>query len=298
MSVRITQRMMTQHSLASLQLGLSRVAGSQDRLSSGKSITKPSDSPTGTNDAMRLRAAIAAGDQQVRNAQDGMSWLDDADSTLSSMFDSISRARDLIVQGSSTGSGTPDAREALAQELGQIRDGLLDSANSQHLGRPLFGGTTSGGAAYAQAADGTVSFVGDTNEVTRTIGDGVHIAVNVTGPATFGANGTDVFAVLGTAIDQLRTDPGSLSTSLTALDAVTGSMRTAQTDIGARYNRIETATTALSSRSLDNQASLSSVEDVDLAQAILDVQTQQTAYQVALGATAKVIQPSLLDFLR
>jgi flagellar hook-associated protein 3 FlgL len=46
------------------------------------------------------------------------------------------------------------------------------------------------------------------------------------------------------------------------------------------------------------KSSLSDVEDVDLAAATIDLQTQQVAYQAALAATGKTIQPSLLDFLR
>jgi flagellar hook-associated protein 3 FlgL len=291
---RITQRLMVQHSLISMQSGLNRLATSQERLSTGRNINRPSDSPTGTNDAMRLRAALAVGDQQARNAQDGMSWLDHADSTLRSMMDSVRRARDLVVQGASTGNAGQDAREALANELAQIRTGLIDEANTQHLGRPLFGGTTSGTLAYA--ADGT--YVGDANQVNRTVGDGVTVAVNTTGPAAFSAGGDDLFTVIDDAVTALRSDPGAVSGTLDRIDAVSDRMRTALADVGSRYNRVEAANNALAARALDNKASLSDVEDVDMAQAIMDVQVQEVAYQSALGATARVLQPSLMDFLR
>jgi flagellar hook-associated protein 3 FlgL len=291
---RITQRLMVQHSLVSMQSGLNRLATSQEKLSTGRNINRPSDSPTGTNDAMRLRAALAVGDQQARNAQDGMSWLDHADSTLRSMMDSVRRARDLVVQGASTGSAGQDAREALANELAQIRTGLIDQANTQHLGRPLFGGTTSGKLAYA--ADGT--YVGDANQVNRTVGDGVTVAVNTTGPAAFSAGGDDLFTVIDDAVTALRSDPGAVSGTLDRIDAVSDRMRTALADVGSRYNRVEAANNALVARALDNKASLSDVEDVDMAQAIMDVQVREVAYQSALGATARVLQPSLMDFLR
>ena len=44
--------------------------------------------------------------------------------------------------------------------------------------------------------------------------------------------------------------------------------------------------------------SLSEVEDIDLPKTIVDLQLQEVAYKAALGATARVVQPSLLDFLR
>ena len=293
-SARITQRQSVTTSLAALQLGMSRLARSQEKMSSGRNINRPSDSPTGTNDAMRLRAALAAKTQYSTNAQDGASWLGTADSTLTSMLDEVRRARDLVVQGASTGNSDPDAREALAQEVTQIRAGLLSESNTQYLGRPLFGGTTANTIAY----DSTGTYVGDGNDVNRTVGDGISIAVNVTGPKAFSSGSDSLFGVLDDIVNQLRTDPASLGTSLTRLDAVTGSMKTALSDVGARENRVDTAMSNLDSTTLDTKAALSNVEDVDIASATMDLQMQEVSYQASLAATARVIQPSLVDFLK
>ena len=75
-------------------------------------------------------------------------------------------------------------------------------------------------------------------------------------------------------------------------------MRTALADIGTRTNRIDAREASWQTSTLDNQKSLSDVENVDIASAIVDLQMQQVAYQSALGATSKVLQPTLLDFLR
>jgi flagellar hook-associated protein 3 FlgL len=291
---RITQRLITAHSLSALQTGLSRLSTTQEQLSTGRTINRPSDNPTGTNDAMRLRASLAAKGQYSRNAEDGTSWLNHADSTLTSMLGEVSRARDLILQGASDGNNDASSRQALATELTQIRAGLLDEANTQHLGRPLFGGTTAGSAAY----DSNGAFVGDTNDVNRTVGDGVTIPVNVTGPAAFSGGGTDLFSVLDDAISKLSSNSSAVTTNLDDLDAVAGSMRTALSTVGTRTNRIETATDILDSTTLDTKAALSDVENVDIASAIVDLQMQEVAYQASLGATSRVIQPSLMDFLK
>ena len=122
--------------------------------------------------------------------------------------------------------------------------------------------------------------------------------VNVTGPAAFSSGTDDLFTVLSDAIDQLQNDPAAVSGTLTRLDAVSGSMRNALADIGTRANRIDTAASALASSKLDHTKSLSDVENVDVAAAIVDLQMQEVAYQAALGATSRVLQPTLLDFLR
>ena len=291
---RITQRMMVQGSLTALQAGLGRLSDSQEKLSTGRQINRPSDDPTGTNEAMRLRAQLAADTQNARNAQDGLSWLGQTDSTLQSMLDSVARARDLMVQGASTGGSGPDARAAIAQELTQIRSGLISDANTQILGRPIFGGTTGGTAAY----DASGTFIGNGNAVNRTVSDGVSVQVNTTGPAVFSAGSDDLFSVLGDAITQLGSNPTALSGTLDRLDSVTEQMKSGLADVGTRYGRVQTAQDRLSSTSLDNQSALSDVENVDVAKAIVDLQMQQVAYQASLGATARVMQPSLLDFLK
>src|SRR5262245_60440744 len=101
-SSRYTQRLMVDRSLASLQAGLGRLARTQEQLHTGRVINRPSDSPTGTNAAMRLRAQTATQTQYSRNAEDGLGWLGQIDSTVTSMLTGVNRARDLALQGAST----------------------------------------------------------------------------------------------------------------------------------------------------------------------------------------------------
>jgi len=291
---RVTQRLMVERSLTALNTGMGRLARSQEQLSTGRLINRPSDSPTGTNDAMRLRAQIAADTQYTRNASDGLAVLGQTDSTMTTMLANVGRARDLLVQGASTGSSGPDARAALAAELTQVREALIGLANTEHMGRPIFAGTSSSPVAY----DATGGFVGDQFPIDRTVGEGIAVRVNLTGPEAFTAGADDLFGVLSTAITRLTAAPDQLGDSLTRLDAVAGQMRTALADVGTRYGRVERAMSTLTDTTLSNTASLSEVENVDIAKAVVDLQMQEVAYQAALGATARVIQPSLLDFLR
>jgi flagellar hook-associated protein 3 FlgL len=298
-TVRITQRLMVERSLTAMQTSASRLARSQEQLSTGRMINRPSDSPAGANSAMRLREDLSAGAQHARNASDGLAWLGRTDNTMTSMLDSTRRARDLVVRGASTGSTGPEARAALATELKQIRESLLSLANTQHLGRPLFGGTTGADTAFVTDGTGKVVFNGTTTDVVRTVGDGVRVAVNTAGTAAFGPDGGNVFDVLDEAIERLTVGPASdLGDSLEKLDTAMSRMRTALADVGTRYGRVESALASVNSSTIDTQAMLSEVENVDIAKAIVDLQMQEVAYQAALGATARVIQPSLLDFLR
>jgi flagellar hook-associated protein 3 FlgL len=299
---RVTQRMMSHQAFGGLQASLSRLAKVQEQLSTGRTINRPSDDPTGATTAMRVRSSLAETKQYVRNAEDAKGWLDQADSTLSSMTDQVRRARDLALQGANQGAMGPAAREALAVEVDQIRAGLISSANAQYLDRPIFGGVTTGRVAYTPA--GTVAdaaALGTGTGVVRTIAGGAQVRVDVEGPDVFGDDSANdsVFNHLAALSTALRAgDSVGINTAIGALTADEKRIVNAQADIGARANRVENARSIATYSELTLTNALSEVENVDLAKAAVDLELQEVAYQAALGATSRVIRPSLLDFLR
>ena len=299
---RVTQNMLGKRSFAGLQASMDRVATAQEQLTTGRVINRPSDDPTGATSAMRIRAALADKTQYLRNADDAEGWLDQIDTTLSAMSDQVRRARDIAIQGANSGTMGPESREALAVELDQIRAGLVNEANTQYLDRPVFGGVTSGSVAYTAAGKvADPAALGTGTGVVRTIAEGAKLRVDVEGPTAFGddsANDSvfDHLAALSTALRSA--DQTAISDAIDILAADQKRMINVRADIGARSNRVSNARSVVSDAQLTLQNTLSSVENVDLAKATIDLQLQNVAYQAALGATAKVIQPSLMDFLR
>src|SRR5215212_5089723 len=119
---RITEGTIHTRVLANLQRNIARGEKIQDQLSSGKQITRPSDSPTGTVSALQLRGEARASQQYARNADDGLGWLGTLDDTLSNVSARVISARDLVVRGLNQGGSDPSSNEALASEIDQIRD--------------------------------------------------------------------------------------------------------------------------------------------------------------------------------
>lgn len=294
-SFRVTERSLAATAINGLQHNLSRLGDLQQELSSGKLLSKASDSPTATVQAMQYRAQIQAQQQYSRNASDGLGWLSTLDTALTGSLSQIQRARDLTVQGMSTGGATSaQSASAYAAEIDSIRDSLLTTANTTYLGRPVFGGTTAGSTAF----DAYGTYVGDTGAVNRTVGDGVRIRVDASGPAVFGTGNTQLFKVLTDISSDLRANPSALSDDLTRLDTAMTTLQSQVSDIGARYNRVSQMKQVADTSTDSLKTQLSDVEDIDLPKTITDLQLQQTAYQAALSATSKVIQPSLLDYLK
>jgi flagellar hook-associated protein 3 FlgL len=292
-STRITERSLADSTMLGLQANLARLGALQQQLSSGKLISRPSDSPSGTIAAMQIRADLRQLQQHTRNADDGKGWLNTVDSALTGAVDLVHQVRGLALQGMSAGSADAPAREALAIEVDRLRESVLGLANTNYLNRPIFGGTVAGHAAFDQAG----SYVGDSGQVLRTVGTGIKVRVD-SPAATFGAGPSQLFSVLSQISTDLRSSPGALGSDIDRLDTTTGLMQAQLADVGARYNRLVQLGQAATDRTTDLQANLSDVEDIDLPKTIMELQLQQTAYQVALAAAAKVVQPSLQDFLR
>jgi flagellin-like hook-associated protein FlgL len=293
--VRVTQRAIALTSLQGLNRNLGAVGKLQEQLTSGRQINKPADSPTGTNRAMQTRSDQAATDQYKRNITDAKGWMEQTDSVLQTMLNQARRVRDLTVQGNSTGGLSPTSQQALATEVASLRDSLLALANTTNAGRPLFGGTTSGSAAY----NATGSYVGNaTLPIERRISDTEKLRIDLTGPEAFGPAGGDLFKVVGDIATDLTANPTALSGHLSALDGVMNTMMSAVAEVGARTNRIDRAASVNDDRVLTLTSRLADTENVDLPNTIMKLQMQQVGYEAALSATSKAIQPTLVDYLR
>lgn len=290
---RITQSSMGKQVVDNLTSSLTRLQKIQDQLSSGKRIGRPSDEPAGAVLSLRLRSSLDRNAQYARNLTDGKGWLDLADSSIQSASNQLTRARDLLVQGISSGSSS--SRNALSGEVVQIRNGLVQVANTRFQDRPIFAGT----AGTATAYDASGAYVGDSGSIERNVAPGITVRVNADASAVFGSGANSVFTLLGQAATHLAAgDTAALQSDLAAVDTALGRMNSALSDVGARANRLESLQSQNQSDEVNLKSTLSETEDVDITKTIMDLQLQQNAYQAALGATARVIQPSLIDFLR
>ena len=239
---------------------------------------------------------MRATQQHSRNANDGLGWLGTIQDKLGDASTSVIRVRDLTLQAMNQ-SNTDQSREAIAVEIDNIKATLIGEANSKFMGRPVFGGTTPGGEAY----DTTGKYVGNDGQTTRTVGPNAKVRIETTGPEAFGAENSpsQLFTVLTELSQNMRdNDMDKLGTGLQNLDKAHDLLKATLSDVGARYNRVTQMKQSAEDHLLSVSSQLSDIEDVDLPKAIMDLQIQQTSYQAALAATAKVIQPSLIDFLR
>ncbi len=292
--MRVTEGSSSRGALIGLQSQASKLAGLQSQLSSGQQITKPSDNPTGTVAAMQLRSQVKQNAQYQANGTDAIGWLTTVDTAYSSITSQLQQVRTLVLQGMNTGAGSASSNDALAQQVDAARANLMSLANSSYLGRPVFGGTTAGSVAF----DSTGSYVGDSGTVTRTVGPNTSVDLNTPGTTAFGANGSNLFDLMSSISNDLRTNPSALGGDLSALDTRQTAITSDQSLAGAKYSRIQSVQNTTSTNTIQLKSQLSDLQDIDLADMAVQVSSANAAYQAALATTAKISQTSLLDFLR
>lgn len=298
MSLRITQNSMNRTQLAGLNLSQGRLQQTQEELTTGKRLNRPSDDPVGTVQALRFRTEQSQLAQFGANITDGLSRLQASDDALSQANAMVQSIRSSVIQAAN-GTLGPGERKAIAEQVRGLREGLLQQANSQYAGQPLFGGTTPEDNAFD--VDGT--FQGNTLPVLRQVSDSPGDA----GQMNVGVNGQEAFddaLVKDTgALDKLAAaiesgDSEGIKDGLGDVDALRENISNVQSSVGVRSVRLA-ALEKLNGRQDDAATiALSKVEDTDFLKAAMDLSIQSNAYQAALSASAKIIQPSLMDFIR
>ncbi|GAV22537.1 flagellar hook-associated protein FlgL [Carboxydothermus pertinax] len=287
--MRITPGMLRDNLLYNLNRTLADMEKSQEMLSNGKALTKPSDDPVKLLRAMKYRSDITQGEQYQRNLDDGLNWLNTTDTALGELSDLLQRVKELTVYGANS-SLPQESLNSIAEEIRQIKEQVGVVANTQFAGKYIFGGTE----VDKQPWDGT-AWQGNNSGVYFEIGNNIKVQVNTLGSPLF----TDVINTLDQIINHLTAgNVSALSSDLGSLDNNLNSVLAARADVGARTNRLELMQNRLLAQLESEKELLSKTEDADIAATIIDLKNQENVYRSALAVGARILPPTLVDFLR
>jgi flagellar hook-associated protein 3 FlgL len=186
--MRISTNQIYTQNLRSISANQSALSETQDQLSTGKKLTKPSDDPVGAAKLIRITEELDKITQYNRNTNLLKSSLEQQETVLSSIKDSANRARVLSVQAGN-GIMTQDDKNAIASEMKQIRNEIFDLMNSQNSGGEyIFAGYQSQTQAfsYNYANPGNkFSFNGDTGTNIIRVSDSVTLKTSSSGQDIF-----------------------------------------------------------------------------------------------------------------
>jgi len=304
-AVRTTQRLLIDRVLADLSTQQRRILALQEQLSTGQIINRPSDGSLATRRAMDARSEIAKNEQYITNVSNLGPGLLETETSLATIVDVIQRTRELTLQGAS-GTNAQLQRDQIAIEVNQLLESLLVQSNFQSGGRFIFGGTVTRTEPFVETRDAaqeitSVNYVGNAETFRFEIQNGIQVAGNEPGSSVFtaaGAGGVDIFQTLIDIRDNLRTgDINALETRLEELASAQDQVSISTARVGATQNRVDRVVSNLEDINLQLLSVISDNIDADLAETIVELNAQSNALQASLDASARVIQPSLLNFL-
>jgi len=303
MGTRITPQILVDSVLADINRAQKRLAQTQRILATGKRINAPSDDPVGTARALGLRTAMSSINQFLENVRDATTFASESEASLRVVIDSLHRARELTISGA-TGTLNQEQRDIIALEINELLETAVDQANTESNNRHLFAGTRTRIPPFQTSLDPVsgeitaVSYVGNNERFSVEVSAGIMVSVNEPGDAMFQSI-QDTFQTLIGIRDDLRAgDTDSLSNvRLGEIDNAMTQLLNGTALFGAKMNRLDLVHERLEEQLLSFQTQLTETEDADFVETVVTLEAQQNAFEAALSAGARVIQPSLLDFI-
>lgn len=299
MGTRVTQSMLNSNMLFNLQKSNRQMEKYQEQFSSGRKISKPSDDPVTAVRGMVYRSALNDIDQYKRNIDDGVAWMTATDEALDEVTSVIQRVRELTVKGANGTNGDTD-RNAIAEEINQLKEHLGEIANSQIAGKYIFAGTDTKNPPYRTGANTSKEFVNDNQEMIEfQVGQTNNIQINVSGVNVFKNKEIgSIFDVLSNIVTDFSSSNTSTNDHLKELDNQLDNILKERSELGAKMNRMELSSSRVDGLEVSTTQMLSMEEDVDLSRLIIDLKAQENVQKAALSVGARIIQPTLVDFLR
>lgn len=288
--MRITNNVLVNNLKNNLSRNIRNMERTENQLATGKRISKPSEDPTGIVESLRLASRLRENRQFQENVGDASSWLSTTDEALGSLSTALTRAYELTIQGSN-GTLAPDDRAAVCAEMKQLIAEAGAIANTTHGDKYIFGGTNTTEEPY----DGT--WYDNEQYIYYEIGVGVEIPINITAKEVF--RDASLFGTLQNIVDHLdANDTGALSSDLAPLQKAMDQVLSCRSKAGASVNRLEMTKARLTEQELNFSNLQAEVDGVDPAKVIMELKNQENVYRASLAVGARVIMPTLVDFLR
>lgn len=294
--MRITQSMMQNNLLRNLFKSQKEMDKYFTQIYSGKKIRRPSEDPVVAMKGMGYRTELTEFEQYKRNVSGIWSWMDHADDALDKATKVMQRLEELAVQAANDPL-TEDERQSIQKEAEQLRDQMIDIANTSVNGRYIFHGTDMDVKPVNE--DGLLNnsgLEGRDKQVTIEVAKGIQIPVNIDPDMVFPG---ELFVDLNKFIENLENgDQSGINDSIATLNERTLNIVKGRAELGARMNRLELVEDRLEQQAIIAEDIMKKNEGVDFEEAVTNLLAQEVIHRAALSAGAKIIQPSLVDFLR
>jgi len=292
-----------------------------EQLGSGKKITNITDDPIAAVNIVNTNRQLGQIDTFNQNAQLAKEELDTLDDLMALADSYLTQAWDKAVQANNGTYGIPSLK-AIKVEIDEIAKTMVDLANTEFNDNFIFGGANTKLTPYEIDDNGNILYHGTTQDnpeyIRQTeVADGVFEVINTTGDKIFGwYNGEDDYSgvmgalrVLSNSLQEVidakeAKDPDAeaaaeakMSSTLDMFSKAQNEILTEQTKFGGVYNRLEMTESTLETNTENLTSYLSSLQDIDMAEAASKWMQAQYAYQASLQVAASSMNMSLLNYL-
>lgn len=295
---------------ATQQLGdvQGELAKTQEQLSTGKQIVKPSDSPDKASLVTRLESELARQANYQNTLKSVNTRLQSEETVLKNTSDVMVRIKELATQAAND-TLSPADRQSIALEISSLRDQILSLANSQDTnGNYLFSGSRVGSPAFGKNATGQIVYLGDESRMKVAVGDNRRMNLNMPGSDAFGKvirtdiNGSKTGVGFFQAIDDLanavkNSDHNNIQRGISEIDGLQQGVSDASAQIGTDMNVVDMQNSVLDEITLRLKTTKSDAEDLDYTSAITKMNKDQLALEAAQGSFAKISQLSLFKYM-
>ncbi|HRE25730.1 MAG TPA: flagellin [Anaerolineales bacterium] len=292
--MRITTQITLQHAIDRMQSSASQMDKYRRQATSGKKIDTPSDDPQVAVRSIQLRSAVATHKAYVDSGKVTQERLGVNDAALADIVTTLNRSIQVALQGRGDTLGAEE-RQGLADEINGLIEHAVGIGNTTFRGAYIFSGFAINTEPYAFDGTNLSSNVGSTaGPINNLIEPGHSLQVNVDGNAVV-RPALDALLSLRNALN--ADDGNAIGASLGQLQSALEGVNSARTTNGARTRELTTALDRMDKIALSLKSLLSSTEDVDMAEAIMNLQHAETVNQAVLQTAAKSVSQSLFDFL-
>lgn len=325
--MRITNNMLISNTLFNLNENLGRLEKLNQQMDTQKKFSVPSDDPIGASKSLKFYTDLSKIEQYKRNVKDATSWMTETESALIEIGEVLDRADKLAVQ-MANGTYSEDDLKKTKEEVAQLKEHLVQISNTTYAGRYIFSGYKTDKELLGK--DGKYKIdLSNTEVVEYNVGVSEDIKVNTLGGRVFGIvtknekgvlegnfnddiavnsgdNPNNVSSYLISVFDNFeKALNGDASVDKDEIDKTLGRIKTCmdqvlsvRAEVGAKMNRLNLTQKKLDSQVLSTKSLISYNEDIDLAEVSIKLKTEENVYRASLVVGARIIQPSLVDFLR
>ncbi|CAM4131568.1 flagellar hook-associated protein FlgL [Lederbergia lenta] len=294
--MRITDGMIARNVMNNINQSYSRLDKLFEQAQTQKKISRPSDDPVTAMKGMFYRTNVIEVEQFKRNFSEAHNWIETTDSAIGEATKIMERVRELTTQASNE-TYDEGQLKSIAEEVTQLKEHMKTLANSKVGNKYIFNGTNTLNAPFKDLNDAAPNFNSD--DVNFELAKDIFVPVNMQGSAVFGEGEDSIFSLfdkLETALNDGETT--GLTNFLDDIDASTNKLLGARAEIGARTNRLEFMEERIDNQEVIAKRIMSDNEDVEFEKVVMEFKAQEAVHQAAMAVAARIIQPTLMDFLR